>query len=122
MANYQLPNDVIRTFHGAITALNAAGVSVPVPAGSTYTATADDGTTSVNVVVAAPDFTINATGPNRVGISVTFAESGGPPETSFVWLLDTVDDVTPAAVGVNTTVQTTDVPQPAPAQTPPAGP
>ena len=117
MANDTLPNDVVRTYTNAIMALNAAGQPVTVPVGSTYTATPDDGNASINIVINAPNFTANAVGPNRVGISVVFAEQGGPPEASFTWIVDTVDDTVPSAVGLNTSTFT-DVGQPVPSQTP----
>jgi hypothetical protein len=79
----------------------------------------------VAVVIAGSDVTVNAIGPNTVGIVVTFSEAGGLPEAASTWTLDTVDDVTPAAVAFNPLVATiTDVPQAVPSQTPvaPAGP
>jgi len=125
MANEQLPNDVVRTFHNALTALNAAGQPVPVPVGSTYSVVVSD-PTAVEIIINAPDFTARAIGPNAVGLTAIFSEQGGPPEASATWTFDTVDDVVPAAVGLNT-LTFTDVPQPVPVAptptpTPPPGP
>jgi hypothetical protein len=119
MANYQLPNDVVRTFVGAIGSMTGSGAAVPAPAGSSYTATSSD-TTKLNAVVggaSGTDLTVNATGANTVGLTVTINEVGGPPETAFVWTLDTVSDVTPSAVSFNALAPTvTDVAQAVPPQ------
>lgn len=121
MANYELPNDVVRTFVGALSNLTRNGATVDNP-GATFTAVAVP--PMVAVVISGMDVTVNAIGPNTAGIVVTFSESGGLPEASQDWMLDTVDDVTPASVAFNPLVATiTDVPQAVPAQTaPPAGP
>jgi hypothetical protein len=117
MANYQLPNDVIRTFSGALSNLDAAGVAVPNP-GATFSATVVPAG-AVGVVIGGAtgtDVTVNATSPNQVGVVVTFTESGGTAEASFDWTLDIVDDLTPRAVSFNAQATVTDVPQPVPPQ------
>jgi hypothetical protein len=121
MANYELPNDVIRTFVGALGSMSAGGAVVPNP-GATYAVTLAPAGVA-NMVINGADVTVNATGPNTVGIVATFVESGGTPqdETAFVWTFDTVDDLTPRAVSFNPAATVTDVAQAVPAQTPPAG-
>lgn len=123
MANYQLPNDVVRTFVGGLSSMSRAGSTVPNP-GATFTAVAVP--PMVNVLINGADVTVNAIGPNTVGIVVTFSEAGGLPEASVDWMLDTVTDVTPAVVAFNPlTATVTDAPQAVPSQTPatpPAGP
>ena len=116
MANNQLPNDVIRTFPNALGSLDNAGNIVPNP-GATFTATVDPANV-LNVVVNGTDVVMNAIGPNTTGIQVTFSESGGVPEAALIMFWDIVDDLTPASVGFNTSVQFTDASQPVPSQTP----
>lgn len=125
MANYQLPNDVVRTFHGALGNMTRAGGLVPNP-NATFTAVATP--PAINIVIdnATGDVTVNSIAPNQTGISVVFSESGGLPEAdSAPWLVDTVDDTIPQQVAFNPAVAITDTPQAAPSQAaanPPAGP
>lgn len=115
MANDQLPNDVIRTWTGALDNLDAAGNPVPNP-GATFSVVVVPPV--VNIVINGSDVTANATGPNTVGIVATFSETGGAPEASFDWTFDTVDDLTPRQVRFNSAAAFTDVTQPVPPQTP----
>ena len=115
MANYQLPNDVARTFHGALGSINNAGAATPNP-GATYSAVATPSVVGVVIDNSTGDVTLNATGPNTVGVSIVFSEAGGTDEAAFTWLTDTVDDVKPSSVSFNPLAAVTDVPQPVPAQ------
>lgn len=118
MANYQLPNDVVRTFAGALASVDNAGNVVPNP-GATFSVTGVH-PAGVNVVIggaAGTDVTVNAIAQNTVGMVVTYHESGGAVEADFTWTLDTVDDVTPKAVSFNPLVTVTDAVQAVPDQT-----
>lgn len=122
MANYQLPNDTVRTFHGALGNMTRGGGLVSNP-GATFTAVVTP--PGVNVVIdnATGDVTVNSIAPNQTGISVVFSESGGLPEAdSPPWLVDTVDDVVPSQVAFNPAVAITDTPQAVPTQAAPATP
>lgn len=116
MPNYQLKNDEIRTWTGGLGSKDAAGDVVQNP-GATFSVESITPPNVLNVVVNGTDVTANAIGRNTVGIAVTFAESGGTPEASFVWMVDTVDDLTPAAVSFDPTAPSTATPQPVPPQT-----
>lgn len=122
MANYQLPNDVVRTFHGAMGNMTRNGTLVPNP-GATFTAVATP--PGVNVVIdnATGDVSVNSIAPNQTGISVVFSETGGQPEADSVpWLIDTVDDTLPTQTAFNPLAAVTDVPQAVPTQAAPATP
>lgn len=109
MANYELPNDVIRTF--TLVSKDAAGDVVATAPGTSYSAVADD-PTAVNVVVAGSNMTMNALKRVQAGVTITIDDSG--PLPPFAFLIDIVEDVTPASTGVDT-VNVIDVTQPRPA-------
>lgn len=118
MANYQLPNNVVRTFAAALGSVDAAGDIVANP-GATYSVTGVH-PAGVAVVVggaAGTDVTVNAIAQNTVGMVVTYHESGGVAEADFTWTLDTVSNVTPTSASFNSAATVTDVAQAVPDQT-----
>ncbi len=113
MPNFELPNDEVLTV--TIHTTDAAGDTVPAPAGDVFTAASSS--PSLNVVIGvdgagAPALIVNALVQVSPNITVTVADSAGL--TQAVQIFDIVADVAPANVVLDL-VGATHVAQPVPA-------
>lgn len=112
MANQQLPNDVVRTI--PIMGKDAAGDTVPLPAGVTPTIKSSD--PGINAVINGSSYTLNATVPLVSNVSIELDDGSLTPEVT-VW--DVVADVAPTSV-LSNFAAATDAPQPVPTAAAPA--
>jgi len=108
MADYMLPNDVIRII--PIVAETYGGAIVPLPDGGTLSITNSD-TASLNAVISGTDLVLNALKALATGITVTVSYGMLNPA---VLVLDIVADTTPVALVLQTSLAT-DQPQAVPA-------
>lgn len=112
MPNYELANDEVLTV--TIKAVDAAGATVPLPPGATYTATSSS--TSLQAAIGAdaagnPAVVLTPMVQASPNITVTVADSAGL--TSIAQIFDIVPDVAPTALTLDT-VDATHVAQPVP--------
>jgi hypothetical protein len=112
MANYELPNNVVRSI--PIVSKDAAGDVVPAPPNVVYTAVSDN--PGINAAINASTLVLNATVRTVANVNITVDDDG--PLSAFVLVVDVVDNVTPTSVALDT-VNVTDTPQPIPGAAPP---
>jgi hypothetical protein len=118
MANYELPNDVVRTI-GILTE-TAAGTVEPAPAGDVFTVVSSN-PASLNAVIGAtaagnPAVVLNALVDVSPGLSVVVSDSAGL--VALTQLVDIVMDVTPTNIQLDL-ANATSVAQPVPTATGP---
>ena len=111
MANFEIKCDTVATI--PITVLDPEGAIVPAPTGDVFTAVVSDATKLGVTVNASPAaIVLTPLVQQSPDLTVTVTDSAGL--SSYIQIVDIVFDLTPSAIGLDTTGATT-APQPVPA-------